>query len=100
MLGLELGLGLATSAQEDEAQLAPSSGAIEIEIDVWVSSRRVPARYTVPHNHAGPLTTQDTHGVSIHISGASSLPEQQQLAIRFRLALKRAQNAIASGART
>ena len=32
--------------------------------------------------------------------GASALPEQQQLALRFRLALKRAQNAIASGART
>jgi hypothetical protein len=35
-----------------------------------------------------------------NLPGASSLPEQQQLAIRFRLALKRAQNAIASGART
>ena len=29
-----------------------------------------------------------------------TLPEQQQLALRFRLALRRAQKAIASGART
>ena len=47
----------ATSAQDDEAQLAPSSGP-------------------------------------------SSLPEQQQLAIRFRLALKRARDALARGAKT
>ena len=83
--------GKAYATAEEEAHR-------RIDIDRWIVGQLCISRHTNHTLHGSAMLgpSRPRH----NLPGASSLPEQQQLAIRFRLALKRAQNAIASGART